>query len=106
MTDQAERSGWVFASLRGYNPSSLPGDALAAVPLAPITIPEQLATARLVGMPPMAGLFAFAAGSLAYAAFGANRFTSVGADSTIAPIMAGGLAAMAATGSAAYAGLA
>src|SRR5262249_10460715 len=106
MTDQAERSGWVFASLRGYNPSWLSGDAIAAVTLAAITIPEQLATARLVGMPPMAGLLAFAAGSLLYAAFGANRFTSVGADSTIAPIMAGGLAAMTATGSAAYAGLA
>src|SRR5262249_32577222 len=57
-------------------------------------------------MPRMAGLFAFAAGSLAFAAFGANRFTSVGADSTIAPIMAGGLAALATSGSAAYAGLA
>jgi hypothetical protein len=37
----------------------------------------QLATARLAGMPPETGLYAFAAGSLAFAAFGANRFMSV-----------------------------
>jgi sulfate permease, SulP family len=57
-------------------------------------------------MPPETGLYAFAAGSLAFAAFGANRFISVGADSTIAPIFAGGLAAMSAAGSVDYAGLA
>ena len=66
--------------------------------LAAIAIPGQLATARLAGMPPETGLYAFAAGSLAFAAFGANRFMSVAADSTIAPIFAGGLAAMAVAG--------
>ena len=69
--------------------------------LAAIAIPGQLATARLAGMPPETGLYAFAAGSLAFAAFGANRFMSVAADSTIAPIFAGGLASMAAAGAAA-----
>ena len=78
---------------------------MAATTLAAIAIPEQLATARLVGMPPMSGLFAFAAGSLAFAAFGANRFMSVGADSTIAPIMAATLAGIAAAGTAHYAGM-
>ena len=63
--------------------------------LAAIAIPEQIATARLAGMPPQAGLYAFAAGSLAFAVFGRNRFLSVGADSTIAPIFAGALAAIA-----------
>jgi MFS superfamily sulfate permease-like transporter len=42
--------------------------------LAAIAIPGQLATARLAGMPPEPGLYAFAAGSLAFAAFRANRF--------------------------------
>ena len=73
--------------------------------LAAIAIPEQIATARLVGMPPMSGLLAFAAGSLAFAAFGTNRLMSVGADSTIAPIMAATLAGMAAAGTAHYASL-
>jgi MFS superfamily sulfate permease-like transporter len=106
MADQSTLAGRLFASLRGYDASWLPGDAIAAVTLAAIAIPEQLATARLVGVPPQAGLLAFAAGSIAFAAFGANRFMSVGADSTIAPIMAGGLAALAAGGSASYVGLA
>ena len=73
--------------------------------LAAIAIPGQLATARLAGMPPETGLYAFAAGSLAFAAFGANRFISVAADSTIAPIFAGGIASLAATGTAHYAEL-
>ena len=100
------RGGWLFASLRHYDLSWLPGDAIAGLTLAAIAIPEQLATARLVGMPPMTGLLAFAAGSLAFAAFGANRFMSVGADSTIAPIMAGGLAMVAVAGTAHYPGMA
>ncbi|MGB8907739.1 MAG: hypothetical protein WCC84_03210 [Candidatus Cybelea sp.] len=39
--------------------------------------------------------------SLAFAVFGTNRFLSVGADSTIAPIFAGAIVAMATVGSAA-----
>jgi sulfate permease, SulP family len=92
----------LFVSLRGYGLSWLSGDLLAATTLAAIAIPEQLATARLAGVPPMAGLLSFAAGSLAFAAFGTNRYISVGADSTIAPIMAGGLAAIASVGSGQY----
>jgi sulfate permease, SulP family len=92
----------LFVSLRGYGLSWLSGDLLAATTLAAIAIPEQLATARLAGMPPMAGLLSFAAGSVAFAAFGTNRYVSVGADSTIAPIMAGGLAAIVSVGSGQY----
>jgi len=97
---------WLFASLRDYSPAWLSGDLIAAMTLAAIAIPEQLATARLAGMPPMSGLFAFAAGSFAFATFGANRFASVGADSTIAPIMAGALVALAVPGAVQYASMA
>nr|WP_294511536.1 SulP family inorganic anion transporter [uncultured Rhodopila sp.] len=86
--------------------NGLPRDALAGLLLAAIAIPEQLATARLAGMPPEAGLFTFAAGAIGFALFGTNRFLSAGADSTIAPIFAGGLAALAAAGSPRYAALA
>jgi MFS superfamily sulfate permease-like transporter len=106
MDEAGKKDAWLLASFRGYRPSWLANDATAALTLAAIAIPEQLATARLVGMPPMAGLLAFAAGTLAFAAFGANRFISVGADSTIAPIMASALAAIAVAGSAQYAGMA
>ena len=84
----------------------IPRDLVAGLMLSAIAIPGQLATARLAGMPPQTGLYAFAAGSLAFAAFGANRFMSVAADSTIAPIFAGGLAAIAVAGSANYAAMA
>ena len=60
--------GWLFASLRGYRFQWLPRDLVAGLMLAAIAIPGQLATARLAGMPPETGLYAFAAGSLAFAA--------------------------------------
>src|SRR6516164_6579831 len=96
-------SSWFFGSLRGYRIEWLPRDLVAGLMLAAIAIPGQLATARLAGMPPETGLYAFAAGSLTFAAFGANRFMSVAADSTIAPIFAGGVASLAAAGSPHYA---
>jgi sulfate permease, SulP family len=101
-----KREDWLFASLRDYSPAWLSGDLIAAMTLAAIAIPEQLATARLAGMPPMSGLFAFAAGTFAFAAFGGNRFASVGADSTIAPIIAGALIALAVPGAVQYASMA
>ncbi len=93
----------MFATFRGYRFAWLSADVLAGIVLAAIAIPEQIATARLAGLPPETGLYAFAAGSLAFAAFGANRFASVGADSTIAPIFAGAVAAIAGPGSPRYA---
>jgi MFS superfamily sulfate permease-like transporter len=93
---------WFFASLHGYRLEWLPRDCVAGLMLAAIAIPGQLATARLAGMPPETGLYAFVVGSLAFAAFGANRFMSVAADSTIAPIFAGGIATLAAAGTQHY----
>ncbi len=95
----------LFASLSGYRRAWLAADLLAGALLAAIAIPEQVATARLAGMPPQAGLYAFAAGTLAFAIFGVNRFLSVGADSTIAPIFAVTIAGIAASGSPEYAAL-
>jgi SulP family sulfate permease len=96
----------VFLSLANYRFAFLSRDLFAGLTLAAIVIPEQMATARLGGFAPQIGFFAFVAGSLAFAAFGSNRFLSSGADSTITPIFAGGLAALAATGSPDYATLA
>src|SRR5499427_11093583 len=93
---------WLFASLRGYRFEWLREDFVAGLMLLAIALPGQLATARLAGMPPETGIYAFVAGSLAFAAFGANRFMSVAADSTIAPIFAGGSAAIAGARSASY----
>jgi MFS superfamily sulfate permease-like transporter len=102
----ADKSWPIFRSLSGYRAAFLSRDLFAGLTLAAIVIPEQMATARLGGFAPQVGFFAFVAGSLAFAAFGSNRFLSSGADSTITPIFAGGLAALAATGSTDYATLA
>ena len=102
--DSADTSkAWpVFRSLNGYRIQFLSHDLFAGLTLAAIAIPEQMATARLGGFTPQIGFFAFLAGSLAFAAFGSNRFLSCGADSTITPIFAGGLALLAASGSPDY----
>ncbi|MGJ4930279.1 SulP family inorganic anion transporter [Bradyrhizobium sp. HKCCYLS2038] len=105
MTDQPPDHAlhWpMLRSLQGWRISTLPADLAAGLTLAAIAIPEQMATAKLGGFTPEIGFFAFVAGSLAFALFGANRFLSCGADSTITPIFAGGLALLAATGSPEY----
>src|SRR5262245_65507257 len=88
----------VFCSLRAFRAADMPGDLIAGLTLAAIAIPEQMATARLGGFSPQIGFFAFIAGSLGFAMFGANRFLSCGADSTITPIFTGGLLLMAEIG--------
>jgi MFS superfamily sulfate permease-like transporter len=100
-------SRWpVFRSLRSFRSANLPGDAIAGLTLAAIAIPEQMATARLGHLPPQIGFVAFIMGSIGFAMFGANRFLSCGADSTITPIFAGGLLLMAASNSPDYQALA
>lgn len=102
--DAQSKGSWpLLSSLASY---SLPGDLMAGLTLAAIAIPEQMATARLGGFAPQIGFFAFMAGSLGFALLGGNRFLSCGADSTITPIFAGGLAALAMAGSPEYQGLA
>jgi SulP family sulfate permease len=78
----------------GGLPASLPDaghDLAAALALAAVAIPEQIATARLAGMPPAVGLMVFIAASFGFFVLGRNRYLSAGADSTIAPIFAAGL---------------
>jgi sulfate permease, SulP family len=97
-----EKSWPVFSSLASWRPAFLPADLIAGLTLAAIAIPEQMATARLGGFEPQIGFFAFIAGSIGFAMFGNNRFLSCGADSTITPIFAGGLAALASAGTPDY----
>jgi SulP family sulfate permease len=99
---KAEKSWPLFSSLASWQPAFLPADLIAGLTLAAIAIPEQMATARLGGFEPQIGFFAFMAGSVGFAMLGSNRFLSCGADSTITPIFAGGLAALAAAGSPDY----
>ena len=92
----------VLSSLHGYRRSWVTADALAAATLLAIAVPEQLATSRLAGMPPITGFYAFIAGTVLFALLGSNPQMSVGADSTIAPLFAVGIGRLAATGSSRY----
>jgi SulP family sulfate permease len=106
-TSAMNRTPWLpLRALSGWRPRDLDSDLVAGVTLAAIAIPEQMATARLGGFAPEIGFFAFVAGSVAFALFGANRHLSSGADSTITPLFAGGLAVLAASGSPHYLALA
>src|ERR1700722_19259651 len=92
----------VFVSLHGYQRSWASADLVAGLMLLVIAVPEQLATSRLAGMPPITGFYAFVAGTVMFALLGSNPQMSVGADSTIAPLFAVGIAGLAPTGSARY----
>src|SRR5271167_3966907 len=91
-----------FSSLHGYQRAWVSADLLAGLMLLVIAVPEQLATSRLAGMPPITGFYAFVAGSVLFALLGSNPQMSVGADSTIAPLFAAGVSALALTASPHY----
>jgi len=88
----------LFPSLRGARPRQ---DLIAALTLAALAIPEQLATARLAGLPAAQGVAVFAAAAVVMALVSRDRTLSVGADSSIAPVIAAALAVAAPPGSAA-----
>jgi len=92
----------VLTSLHGYQRAWASADLAAGLTLLVIAVPEQLATSRLAGMPPITGFYAFVAGTVLFALLGSNPQMSVGADSTIAPLFAAGVSALALTGSARY----
>ncbi|HEY5026109.1 MAG TPA: SulP family inorganic anion transporter [Acidimicrobiales bacterium] len=92
----------LLSSVHGYQRQWLGPDLLAGLTLLAIAVPEQLATSRLAGMPPVTGLYVFIAGTVAFAVLGSAPQLSVGADSTIAPLFAAGVAHIAPTGSAHY----
>jgi high affinity sulfate transporter 1 len=100
--DGAVRRPEVFVSLHGYQRAWASADLVAGLTLLVIAVPEQLATSRLAGMPPVTGFYAFIAGSVLFALLGSNPQMSVGGDSTIAPLFAVGVSALAVTGSSHY----
>jgi len=96
----------VLRPMQGVTLAGLGVDLAAGLTLAAIAIPEQMATARLGGLAPEVGLVAFVAATVGFILVGANRVLSAGADSTIAPIFAGSLAAIAMPGAPLYGELA
>ena len=100
--DVAVRRPLVFTSLYRYERAWAGADLAAGLTLLVIAVPEQLATSRLAGMPPITGFYAFVVGTLLFALLGSNPQMSVGADSTIAPLFAAGVSALALMGSPHY----
>jgi sulfate permease, SulP family len=106
MADRTQPRWPILRSFASWEWGNFAGDLGAGLTLAAIAVPEQMATAKLAGFAPETGFYVFIAGTLTFALFGANRYLSSGADSTIAPIFAGTLALLAQQGSPAYAALA
>jgi sulfate permease, SulP family len=88
----------LFSSFEGWTKDCIGQDILAGLTLTAITVPEQMATAKLGGFEPQIGFYAFIGATIGFVALGASRLLTAGADSTITPIFAGTLAALAASG--------
>jgi MFS superfamily sulfate permease-like transporter len=89
----------LFSSFKGWTKDCIGQDILAGLTLTAITVPEQMATAKLGGFEPQIGFYAFIGATIGFVALGASRLLTAGADSTITPIFAGMLAALAASSS-------
>ena len=92
-------NGWteefrLFPTLRGYRRQWLGRDLVAGLTFGAVTMPGQLATAHLAGMPPITGLYGFLVATVIGAAISTNRHLALGVDSTVAPILAAGLAGL------------
>lgn len=97
---------YLFPTFRGYQRQWLRGDLLAGVTIGAIAIPGQIAVAKVAGMPPTTGLWAFVAAGVFACVFVANRVLCIAADSTTAPLVFAGLSVAAAPASHEYVRLA
>jgi sulfate permease, SulP family len=80
---------------KSYDKEWLKPDILAGITLGAFTIPEAIAYASLVGLPPETGLYAAMMGLGAYLFFGTSRQLSMGPTSDVAILVGatlGGLA--------------
>lgn len=76
-------AGWLPA----YKRSWLSADAVAGIVLAGLLVPEGMAYAGIVGVPPQAGLYAAMIGLLIYAIFGSSHHLAVSATSSTAVML-------------------
>src|SRR5712664_2918449 len=81
--------------IRAYKPAEFPRDLVAGLSLAAFVIPESLAYASLAQLPPVTGLYCYLVAGIAYAVFGTSRQLAVGPTSSLAIVIATGVAAMA-----------
>jgi SulP family sulfate permease len=77
-----------IGALRDYYRPWLRADVFAGIAVAAYLVPQCMAYASIVGVPPVAGLWTALAALTVYAALGGSRVLSVGPESTVA-LMAG-----------------
>src|SRR6476646_6466853 len=87
-------AGWI----RSYRREWLRHDVLAGVIVAALIVPKNLGYAGIAGIPLQNGLYAAAAGALAYAIFGTSRQISMGPSSGLAAVAASAVLAAGITG--------
>ena len=95
-----------FQGLLPIKGSQVPADVLAGLTLAAVSIPQMMAYTKIAGTPVITGLYTIFIPLTLFALFGSSRHLVVGADSSTAPILAGGITGMAVAGSAEWLALA
>jgi SulP family sulfate permease len=88
----------VFDWGRGYNASTFGNDAMAAIVVTIMLIPQGMAYAMLAGLPPEAGLYGAIIPLLIYAALGTSRALAVGPVAVVALMTAAAAGQLAAQG--------
>ena len=81
--------------LVSYDRTWLRGDLIAGVTVAAYLVPQVMAYAEIVGLPPVTGLWAVLAPMLVYALLGTSKQLSIGPESTTALMTAATIAALA-----------
>lgn len=84
-----------LAVLGSYQRRWLRGDLIAGVTMAAYLIPQVMAYAEIMGLPPVSGLWAVMAPIVVYAILGSSRQLSVGPESTTALMTAASIALVA-----------
>ena len=84
-----------MVTLLSYDRSWLRGDLIAGITVAAYLVPQVMAYAEIVGLPPVAGLWAVLAPMVIYAVLGDSRQLSIGPESTTALMTAAGILAIA-----------
>ena len=87
---------------RSYDRSAFTGDAVAAVIVTILLIPQSLAYALLAGMPPEAGIYASIAPIILYAIFGTSRALAVGPVAVVSLMTAAAVGNITESGTAGY----
>lgn len=88
----------LIGQLRSYDLTWLRGDLIAGITVAALIVPKNLGYAGIAGIPLQNGLYAAAAGAIAYGIFGTCRQISMGPSSGLAAVAASAVLAAGLTG--------